>query len=113
VLGEEVGDLGVQAGDAVVEVVDVASELADAARGGSLREAVAEFDALELAQLALALAANGPGLGDRIMLCPVSTQPLYRLVRSRTKRRRCSSSLPSARTSSGSSAARAGTGRSR
>src|SRR3954471_12780076 len=66
VLGEEVSDLGVQVGDAVVEVVDVAGELADAARCCSLREAVAELDALELAQLADAVAANDAGFGDGV-----------------------------------------------
>lgn len=71
VLGEQIGDLGVEIGDALVEVVDVASELADAARRRALREAVAELDALELAQLALAVAANRSGLGNGVKLRPV------------------------------------------
>ena len=76
VVGEEVGDLDVQGVDAVVEVVDVGGELADAARGGALSEAVAEIDAFELAQLTLAIAAQGPGFGDGVVLGPVSAQPL-------------------------------------
>ena len=71
VLGEQVGDFGVEGGDAVVEIVDVLGELANAARGGALGEAVAERDALELAQFALAVAAERPGFSDGIELRPV------------------------------------------
>ena len=62
-----------------VEVLDVAGELADAASGDSLGQAVAEADALEPAQLALAIATNDPGLGDRVELSPVGAQALDRL----------------------------------
>ena len=79
VLGEQVGDLAVERGDPVVEVVDVAGELADAARRGALSEAVAEIDALEAAQHALAVAAQHTGLGDRVVLGPVGAQSLDRL----------------------------------
>jgi hypothetical protein len=47
-VGQEVGDLDVQGVDAVVEIVDVCGELTDAARGGALREAVAELMRLSL-----------------------------------------------------------------
>jgi hypothetical protein len=70
---------GVQGGDAVVEIVDVLSEFAKAAGGGALGEAVAEGDLLELAQLALAVAADRPGFSDGIELRPVRPQALDRL----------------------------------
>ena len=79
VLGEQVGDFGVQGGDAVVEIVDVLGELAKAAGGGALGEAVAECDPLELAQFALAVAADRSGFSDGIELRPVRTQALDRL----------------------------------
>ncbi|MGZ6670368.1 MAG: hypothetical protein ACXVH3_37600 [Solirubrobacteraceae bacterium] len=76
VVGEQVSDLGVQGGDAMVEIVDVAGQFADAARGDSLGQSVAERDALELSQLSLAIAAQGPGFGDGVVLGPVRAQPL-------------------------------------
>jgi hypothetical protein len=71
VLGEQLGDLCIQGGDSVVEIVDVVSELADAARRGALGQAVAEADALERAQLALAVTAHHGRFGDGVMLGPV------------------------------------------
>jgi hypothetical protein len=67
---EQRGDLGVEVCDALVERVDVARQLADDAGGDGVGQAVAEADALELAQLALALAAQRLRLGDRIDLLP-------------------------------------------
>lgn len=64
VLGEKVGDLGVEGSDALVEIVDVVAEFADAAGCDSLSQAVAEGDALEFAQLALAVTAKGGGFAD-------------------------------------------------
>ena len=69
--GEQLSNLGIQCGDPAVEVVDVTSELSDAARGGALREALAELDALELSQLALAITADDAALSDGVKLCPV------------------------------------------
>src|SRR5213592_1993708 len=79
VLFEQLGDLGVEIADALVERVDVAGELADAARGDLFGQAVTEADALELAQLALAVAAQRGGLADRVDLQPGRSQALDRL----------------------------------
>lgn len=79
VIGEQLGDLGVEGCDALVEVLDVAGKFADAARGGALRKAVAEMDPGEVAQGALAVSAQNAGFRDRILLCPVRAQPLDRL----------------------------------
>jgi hypothetical protein len=69
----------------VVEVVDVVSELADAAGGDALGEAVAEVQALELLQLALAVTADGAGLSDGVVLGPVGPQALDRLGAGRAR----------------------------
>jgi hypothetical protein len=87
-----------------VEVLDVAGQFADAARRELVGEAVAEADALKPGQLALAIATDYAGFGDWSSCVQSERSRWIAWVRSRTKRRRCSSSIDSARTSSGSSA---------
>jgi hypothetical protein len=76
VLFEQGSDLGVDVVDALVERVDVSGELADDGGGDGVGQAVAEADALELAQLALALAAQRRRFGDGVDLLPGRAQPL-------------------------------------
>jgi hypothetical protein len=79
VLIKQRGDLGLELGDPAVEVFDVAGKLADGCRGDAFGQAIAEADALEPAQLALAIEVHDRGFGDRVDLGPIGPQALDRL----------------------------------
>jgi hypothetical protein len=92
VLGEQLCDLAVELRDAHVEILDVEGELADAARRRARGEALTQLQGLELLQLALAITAKTPLSATGSCWTQSARSRWIAGVRSRTKRRRCSSS---------------------